>query len=316
MIFYRYEPALYEISHRSIIIYDREAQKVGLVPQISFRGRPQDFCIVVPTPSVPKLNTVSQEVFYDAELLTSPIQRERGTGCFFSRDLIGGAEEKEEPASRVEIINEQSIGGFSTVTLSAADPDALIKWLQENKYNYSVQDKDVIDYYTQRGWVFTVMKIDTASMPTTTDYYRYNNNPVLFRYSASSLIYPIRLASINSGDKTDIVTYVLSNSKMTFPGARVEYANRIDDRELKEINKQYPAFGGLIGQHRFLTKLRRTFSIMEMDADIEIVPAPDNDEFRDVIYYGFSPAADLVPLGMAAVLFLAFRLLRKKRKEM
>ena len=315
VIFYRYRPPIYDISHRSIVIYDEDNQKVGLIPQISFRGRPEDFCIVVPTPTAPRLYTVSREVFHEAEQLTSSIRRERGTGCLFSDDILGGAEEEAEFVEDIDIISEQSVGIFDTVTLSATDPDALINWLVENNYNYQVQDKDIIDYYIQRGWVFTAIKIDISSEPGMSEYYRYNVNPLFFRYSANSLIYPIRLASINAGDRTDIVTYVLSDRKMTFPGARIEYANRIDDKELEETLERYPAFGGLLGRHRYLTKLRRTFSIMEMDMDIEIVPAPDNEEFRKVIYYGVSPATDFIPLGIVAVFFLALRALSERKKR-
>jgi len=316
VIFYRERPLIYEISHRSIVIYDRENQKVGLIPQISFRGRPQDFCVVIPTPTAPKLNTVTQEVFYEVEQLTDSIWRERGSGCF-SGDIFGTDNGYDYAESTdIDIINEQSVGVFNAVTLSADKPDALINWLQENEYRYNVQDKDVIDYYIQRGWVFTVIKMEGSSEPGISEYYRYNINPILFRYSASSLVYPVRLSSINAGDRTDIVTYVLSDSKMTFPGAKMEYANNIDDDELDEIMERYPAFGGLIGRQRYLTKLKRTFSIMEMDVDIEMSAAPDNDEFRSVIYYGVSPATDFIPLGIIAALFLAFRALVYRRKRM
>ncbi len=313
IIFYRYEPVIYEISHRSIIIYDRDNQKVGLIPQISFSGVPQDFCAVIPTPTPPKINTVSRDAFYDVEQLTSPIWRERGSGCF-GGDILGEDEEAVAPAG-IDIIDEQSVGGYDAVTLSATDPDALITWLEENNYKYSVQDTETIDYYIQRGWVFTVLNIDISRESAVSEYYRYNLNPVLFRYSASSLVYPIRLTSINSGDRTDIVTYILSDTRMTFPFSRVEYANRIDEKELQNIVERYPAFGGLIGQTRYLTKLRRTFSIMEMDEDIEIVPASNDEEFREVIYYGVSPAADFIPLGIVAAIFLIFRAFSERKRN-
>jgi hypothetical protein len=101
---------------------------------------------------------------------------------------------------------------------------------------------------------------------------------------------------------------------MTFPGAKVEYANRIDDNELKEINNSYPVIGGLIGQNRYLTKIKRTFSIMEMDSDIEIVPASNNKEFKGIIYYGFSSMMDLFPLGIVVLMLLLFRYIRERRK--
>lgn len=102
---------------------------------------------------------------------------------------------------------------------------------------------------------------------------------------------------------------------MTFPGARTEYANRIDDKEMENIIERYPAFGGLIGQNRYLTKLRRTFSILEMDEDIDITPAPDNEEYRKVIYNGMSPATDFIPLGVVAAIFLALRALQERKRR-
>jgi hypothetical protein len=306
---------IYEIKHRSIVIYDRANQKVGFIPQISFRGRPQDFCVVVPTPTPPKLNPVSGNVFYEAEQLTSPEWSGRSSGCFFSGDF---ALEERDQGSSVSIISEKSVGVYDTVTLSASSSDNLVKWLNDNGYRYSVQDKEILDYYIQKNWFFTAMKIDSSSLSGMTDYYYgYNINPVIFRYSASAPIYPMHLASINAEDSTDLIVYVLSDSKMTFTGAKVEYANKIDDKELKEILNDYPAFGGLIGQNRYLTKLRRTFSIMEMESDIEITSASDNKEFKDIIYYGFSPLSDFIPLGIVVgiLLFINFLLERKRKAQ-
>lgn len=313
IVFYKQDPLIYEITQRSIAIYDRENQKVGLIPQISFRGRPQDFCVVVPTPTVPRLNTVSKDVFNEAEMMTTPSWVGRGSGCFFSSDLFGGSD-AQETASAVDIIQEQPVGAFDTVTLSATDPDALINWLQDNNYKYSVQDKEILDYYIQKGWVFTAMKIDTTPSQGMSEYYKYNINPIIFRYSAGSFVYPMRLASINIEDRTDVVVYVLSDSKMTFQGAKVEYANRIDDNELKDISESYPVFGGLIGQNRYITKLRRTFPIMEMDSDVEIVPASNNREFKGIVYYDFSPLTDMLPIGVIVLVLLAFRYFIERRK--
>ncbi len=318
IIFYRDSPRV-DVSHRSIILYDKEDQKIGLIPQISFRGSPEDFCVIVPTPEAPKLNTVPREVFYEAERLTDSIWRERGSGCISGDVLIDGDDDGYDDAvsaDGISVLDEQSVGLFDTVTLSATDPNSLINWLQTNGYNYNAQDKDIIDYYIDRGWVFTAMKLrESVQYEPDYYYYRYNINPVLFRYTASSLTYPIPLVSINAADRTDILIYILSGSKMTFPGARTEYANRIDDKEMENIIERYPAFGGLIGQNRYLTKLRRTFSILEMDEDIDITPAPDNEEYRKVIYNGMSPATDFIPLGVVAAIFLALRALQERKRR-
>jgi hypothetical protein len=313
MVFYRQDPMIYEITQRSIIIYDSENQKVGLIPQISFKGRPQDFCVVIPTPSVPKLNTVASTIFYEIENLTLPIYRGRDSGCFFGeRGSVDYATSSE--SGGVNVLGEKSVGAFDTVTLSASDSGALIKWLQDNDYKFTAQDKSIIDFYIQKGWVFTAMKLNETSQTDSYGYYMYNINPIILRFTANSLVYPIRLMAINSEDSTDLVVYVLSDNKMSFPNANVEYANNIDDNELKEIEKDYPAFAGLIGQNRYITKLKRTFSIMEMDADIEITQSADNKEFKGVTYYSVSTLKDMIPLGMVILMLLGVRYIITRRK--
>ncbi len=90
VMFYKYDPVIYEVSHRSIVIYDRENQKIGLIPQITFRGRPEDFSVVVPTPTAPDVNTVARDVLYEADLLTSSIRRDRGSGCVSGDSILVG----------------------------------------------------------------------------------------------------------------------------------------------------------------------------------------------------------------------------------
>ena len=313
IVFYRDKTPIHDILHRIIIIYDEENQKVGLAPQISFSGDPQDFCVVIPTPAAPQLHTVTREVFCEAQQLTSSIRRERGAGCLSGGDIIIADHESLASVGNIDIISEESGGGFVARTLSD-NANSLTKWLDSNSYKYSAQDKDMIDYYAQRGWVFTVTEINMSESDMS-KYDRYNINHVLFSYPVNSLTYPIRLASINACDRTDVELYVLSDSKMTFQGARLEYANRINDKELKEILDRYPDFGGMIGQLPYLTKLKRIFSIMEMDADIEIVSALDNEEFRNIVYQGISPATDFIPLGVVAAFFLAFRALRQRKRD-
>lgn len=321
LIFYQQdEPLINEISYQSIIIYDKENEQIGLIPQVIFKGNPRDFCVVVMTPSSPKISKVKQDIFREAEILSKPIQRERGTKCLFDRDFLGN-DDYEEYEDRPEALagineNKNSIAISNTETLSNVGLDNIIKWLQQNKYKFSASDKDLIDFYAKLGWVFTIISIDSSYqsiVQSSSESNIYNLEPIMLIYKSGSLVYPMRLSSGSNLVKTDLLIYILSNNKMAFQGARTEYANRINQKEAEKILELYPNFGGIIGQQRFLTKLQRIFSIMEMDMDIEIKDAPDNEEFRKVIYYGISPIVDLIPLGIVAIIFLIFRSRIKRR---
>jgi hypothetical protein len=319
LIFYQDEPQIEAISYRSIIIYDKENQQIGLIPQVILEGYPKSFCVVVLTPSIPRVNKIKKDIFYDAEILTNPIQRERGTKCTFDGDFLGTDEYEEyekrpESLMGTESTNERSILIADIITLSNTDTDAPINWLQKNNFKYSLNDKNLIDFYTKLGWTSTVITVDPSFEPELSEQLIYSMEPAIFRYKSESLVYPMRLSSGSNIGRTDLMIYILSNNKMTFSGAHTEYANRIDDNELEKILELYPTFGGIIGQQRCLTKLSRTFSIMEMDMDIEIKDAPNNEEFRKVIYYGISPVADLTLIGLVATIFIIFRTLVKKKE--
>ena len=52
--------------------------------------------------------------------------------------------------------------------IEAGRADDLFKWLKDNNYTYS-GDENTLDYYVQKKWVFTVMKIDTKQMKKNAD---------------------------------------------------------------------------------------------------------------------------------------------------
>ncbi len=317
------------VLYRCIIVYDELRQKVWLVPQITFIGEPKDFCIVAATPSEPELlEKTTQDIFYEAEVLTSPIRRERGVKCWSGGDFLG-SDKYEKYEERLDIsadgLGETSVEMSDPTTFSNSKFEDLIKWLDEHNYKYTANDKSIIDYYGGKGWAFTVVEpIASTSTESNSssgvEIPTYSTNPIIFLCDANSLIYPVRLTPKKKIiDDTDVTLYVISAHKMVFSGTDseyVEYANQLDDKELENIKKFYPNFGGLITQKSYLTKLKRTFSITEMtDEDIEIKAPDNNEEFRKVIYYGVSSAVDFIPLGMAAVLFLVFRMLVRRKSD-
>lgn len=305
------------ITYRYIIIYDKENSKVGLIPQIAFKGKPQDFCILVLTPTTPDISELDQDIFYDAEVLTNPVWRERGINCGSSGDFFGIDKEYEERPESIRNIMQESPMKISNITTYAnTDSNNLIKWLDAEGFLYSENDKKAIDYYNALNWAFTIIEPDFLSYGGDDNIHKINPALFKFRYEADSLVYPMRL-TVSGG--VNLEMYILSNHKMTLENHEeyIEYANEFDKKELDRIEKLYPSFSILIGQQRYLTKIKPKLSIM-MDEDKNIKNTKDNKDFRKVIYYGISPLMDFLPLGLVAIMFLAFRALAKRnniRKE-
>lgn len=309
---------------RAFIVYNPQTQAVNLVPSINIRGEATEFGIVIPTPSIPKLDTVNRRIFGELNQVTSPVTRWRGgggtSGCnvFTAEDSDDGvffdsAGEEEG----VTVISEQSVGAFDTVILTADNPMALTDWLDEHGYHHSIEDNAILQSYIDQRWIFTAMRLSAefeGEGRRPARFFDQPIDPILLTYRAEKLIYPLRLTSISAREGTDVTVYTLTPDKMHFPSARVEYANRITDDERDAIRLRHPTLGSFIGESRYLTRLRRSFARTEMNTDFELVRHQDSHEFRRVRYMGITFLPDILLVGLMAVGCAAWRRIRPLRR--
>ena len=97
-------------------------------------------------------------------------------------------------------------------------------------------------------------------------------HPVQFSFSSDEIIYPLKISQASTKDENEVLLYVLADSKVKAPQFLLEYASWIEpsDDLLKDIvDKKY-----------FLTKMRRTFTKQEMDADLLIFRDDNNLPYR------------------------------------
>ena len=300
---------------RAFIVYDPQTQQVNLVPSINFTGEATEFAIVIPTPSIPKLDTVDRWIFSDLNGLTRPVTQWRGGGWGSSGLGCGAANDDDDFAFEdddgVTVISEQEVGAFDTVILTADNPMALTDWLNRHGYHHSIEDNAILRSYIDQRWIFTAMRLSVTQFEGgrrgPAQFFDATIDPILLTYTAEKLIYPLRLTSISAREGTDVTVYILTSNKMHFPGARVEYANRITNDEHDAIRLRYPTLNSFIGELRYLTRLRRSFARTEMDADFELVRHQDNREFRRVQYMGITFLPDLLLLGLVAIGYLVSR---------
>lgn len=309
---------------RAFIVYDPQTQQVNLVPSINISGEATEFAIVIPTPSIPKLDTVDRRIFRELNDLTMPVTRWRGgggsSGCnvFTAEDTGDGVffDNAAEEAG-VTVISEQNVGAFDTVILTADNPMALTDWLDRHGYHHSIEDNAILQSYIDQRWIFTAMRLSAefeGGGRRPARFFDQSIDPILLTYTAKRLIYPLRLTSISAREGTDVTVYILTPNKMHFPSARVEYANRITDDERDAIRLRYPTLGSFIGESRYLTRLRRSFARTEMGTDFELVRHPDDQEFRRVRYMGITFLPDFLLFGLMAIGYSAWRRVRSLRR--
>ena len=311
------EEELNGTGQRAFIAYNPQTQRVDLVPSINLTGEASEFAIVIPTPSIPKLDTVDQRIFRELNDLTMPVTRWRGgggsSGCnvFTTEDSDGVAVfDSDSEEEGVTVISEQNVGAFDTVILTADNPMALTDWLDEHGYHHSIDDNAILQSYIDQKWIFTAMRLSPQFQDGSrrrAQFFDATIDPILLTYTAETLIYPLRLTSISAREGADVTVYILTPNKMHFPSAKVEYANWITDSEHDAIRLRYPTLGSFIGGSRYLTRLRRSFARTEMDTDFELGRHQDNQEFRRVRYMGLTFLPDLLLLGLVTISYRVSR---------
>jgi hypothetical protein len=127
-----------------------------------------------------------------------------------------GAGEPERPA--VVVLEQGVVGSLDYKIIEANRADALFAWLKMNKYSYS-GDEATLNFYVQKKWVFTVMKIDTMQMKKNKDgSYAGEVTPTRFAFSSDKLVYPLRITQISVKDRTEALFYVQAPYKCDLEG--------------------------------------------------------------------------------------------------
>jgi|GEM_PF-3105221 len=152
-----YSEDIYEPTQKAIILFDGKSEQ--LIIEATYKGDMDEFAWIVPTPSVPKAEKSSARLFEQIHYLTLPIYKHApGTvfrGVYKSMDAL-------PQEARVNVLQQQQIGVYEVTVLSSDDPNALVRWLQNNSYAVSDENREVLKFYTDKGWYFTAMRINLA----------------------------------------------------------------------------------------------------------------------------------------------------------
>ena len=106
-----------------------------------------------------------------------------------------------EPA--IKILEAGVVGNLDYKIIEAGEADDLFEWLKDNKYSYS-GDEATLNFYIQKKWLFTVMKIDTMQMKRNKDgSFAGEVTPTRFQFTSDKMVYPLKITQISVKDKTE-----------------------------------------------------------------------------------------------------------------
>src|SRR5215210_739249 len=102
--------------------------------------------------------------------------------------------------------------------ISAGRADELYAWLKMNKYSYA-GDEATLNFYIQKKWVFTVMKIDAMQMKrNVVGGFVGEVTPTRFQFKSDQLVYPLKITQISVKDRTEALFYVQAPTKVDLKG--------------------------------------------------------------------------------------------------
>jgi hypothetical protein len=212
-------------AQKAFLTWDADEKVETFTVQPKFEGNAADFGMVIPTPSQPKLHEMPRDFFKELAVFTilepmdlskykKPLYMAKG-GAPGARDKAAGNRTREKT---VKVLEAGIVGSLDYKIIKADRADDLYDWLKENKYSYS-GDEATLDFYIQKKWFFSVMKIDPTQMKKNADgSYTGEVTPTRFNFASDKLIYPLKITQISVKDKTEALFYVQAPHKMDLTG--------------------------------------------------------------------------------------------------
>src|SRR5262245_47007466 len=173
-------------AQKVFISWDPQAKVETFTVQPKFEGNALDFGMVILTPSQPKLHEMPRDFFKHLAVYTILKKREVPQSKLLYHghrrrhnllNRLGDEEEEEEEMNSrrerrrkptVVILESGVVGSLDYKIISADRADDLYQWLKDNKYHYA-GDEATLNFYVQKKWLFSVMKIDTMQMKRNKD---------------------------------------------------------------------------------------------------------------------------------------------------
>jgi Uncharacterized protein conserved in bacteria (DUF2330) len=223
-------------AQKVFLTYDPATKAETFTVQPKFEGNALDFGMVIPTPTQPKLHEMPRDFFKHLAIYTIlkkrdfpnsqllPRQNFRNRAAFGApmaakaKNAKGDGGGGEEKRPTVVVLEAGIVGSLDYKIISAERADDLYEWLKKHKYHYA-GDEGTLNFYVQKKWLFTVMKIDTMQMKRNKDgTFAGEVTPTRFQFTSDKLVYPLKITQLSVKDKTEALFYVQAPTKMDLEG--------------------------------------------------------------------------------------------------
>lgn len=182
---------MYETGQKAVIFHENNVET--LIVSIAFQGNAKDFAWIIPTPTKPEVSKSTEQLFTSLETLTQyynyPMY-ESGKG------VVPMAAEKDYG---VTVVETKKVDYYDVTVLQSDDRDALVKWLNENKYKFPEEEKYILNDYIDNNWYFVAMKIDSSALKSDIveqQLFSGNATPVKLVFESKNIVYPMKISGV------------------------------------------------------------------------------------------------------------------------
>lgn len=151
----------------AVIVWDPATKTEHFIRRATFGGEARDFGFLVPTPTVPVLARVDDDVFDRMQEKTTRPTHYRTEKAIdwtpllylpFVRRYKGETVTAGRPP--VEVLSMQTVAGYDAAILDATDAAALNQWLAANGYATTPDLTEWLEEYIRQRWIISAFKID------------------------------------------------------------------------------------------------------------------------------------------------------------
>lgn len=186
---------LYEPHQTALIVFENSNEELYL--NVGHQGDASKFVWIVPTPSLPKVTEAPATLFVELHEITKPNVKYDSTykGNWGSTDIFNDAE-------KVVVHSKERIGSYEVSVLSAKGSESLYKWLIANQYQVPEEAKKLLDWYINKNWFFTAMKISEDD--------NKELHPIKLNFKTDNIIYPLKITQFSTLSADDYISKVIS----------------------------------------------------------------------------------------------------------
>jgi hypothetical protein len=210
------------------IIFETEPGWVTAHVLIKYAGDPDKFAWIVPVPEVPELAISPASAFGLIDRLTAPVVTITPENicpvsewsCRYHEaaecgGLLGGGDDSGDSApgladagasggDPVDIINEQVVGDYQTVTFRASEASAAVQWLRDNGFIVNSTTSIYMESYIQANMVFVAAKLIPGAGVKAI-------KPLRLRYRAAYPMVPLVLTAVAADPHLTVTSFIYGN---------------------------------------------------------------------------------------------------------